>query len=142
MATHTNPPAISYHAALIYLMIMVSASDRKMTDSEMGQIGSVVKRLPVFRDFPADRLPETAQECAVLVNAKDGMEKTLQLIAEALPHYLRETGYAVACEVAAADGRANFEELRMLQLVRQHLGVDRLVAAAIERATTARFIRP
>lgn len=142
MASQTHPPAISHHAALIYLMIMVSASDRKMTDIEMGQIGSVVKRLPVFRDFPADRLPETAQECAVLVNVKDGMEKTLQLIAEGLPHFLRETGYALACEVAAADGQANIEELRMLQLIRQHLGVDRLVAAAIERATTARFIRP
>jgi hypothetical protein len=51
---------------------------------------------------------------------------------------LRETAYALACEVAAADGALAIEELNLLDILRRGLNVDRLVAVAIERATYAR----
>jgi tellurite resistance protein len=51
---------------------------------------------------------------------------------------LRETAYTVACDVAAADGSLAEEEANLLELLRGRLSIDRLVAAAIERATYAR----
>lgn len=135
----TDSAPISPHAAMIYLMVMIAAADRDMTDVELGQIGHIVKLLPAFRDFDLDRLPETAQEVAVLVSTEDGMERTLELIAAALPRHLHETAYALACEVAAVDDHLRFEEMRLLQLARRHLAIDRLVAVAIERAIAARF---
>jgi hypothetical protein len=51
---------------------------------------------------------------------------------------LRETAYALACDVAAADGKPGETELQMLELIRHRLHIDRLVAAAIERAAQAR----
>jgi hypothetical protein len=42
--------------------------------------------------------------------------------------------------VVAADGEATQEELRILELLRHRLGIDRLVATAIERAARARFM--
>ena len=44
----------------------------------------------------------------------------------------------LACDVAAADGRPAEVELRMLELIRHRLNIDRLAAAAIERAAQAR----
>jgi hypothetical protein len=58
-----------------------------------------------------------------------------------LPQPLRETAYAVACDVAAADGSLESAELEILKLLRRRLNVDRLVAAAIERAAYARHVR-
>jgi hypothetical protein len=55
-----------------------------------------------------------------------------------LPQPLRETAYAMACDVAAADGTLASAELEVLGLLRRRLNVDRLVAAAIQRATYAR----
>jgi tellurite resistance protein len=52
---------------------------------------------------------------------------------------LRETAYALAVEIAAADRRIEPEEMRLLEMIRHQLGVDRLVAAAIERSARARF---
>jgi hypothetical protein len=54
---------------------------------------------------------------------------------------LRETAYALACDVVAADGRATQEELRLLELLRHRLEVGRLPAAAIERGARARHRR-
>ena len=127
-----------HHNALIYTMVIVSAADREMTDAELRRMGQLVTILPVFRDFPVDDLPAVARDCAALLDDEDGLEKTLGLIAEGTPAKLRETVYAVGCDIAAADGKVEEEEAYILQMLRHALGVDRLAAAAIERAARAR----
>ncbi len=127
-----------HHNALIYTMVIVSAADREMTDAELRRMGQLVTILPVFRDFPVDDLPAAARDCAALLADEDGLAKTLGLIAEGTPATLRETVYAVACDIAAADGKVEEEEAYLLQMLRHSLGVDRLAAAAIERAAKAR----
>ena len=62
----------------------------------------------------------------------------LGIIAQSVPVKLRETAYALACDVAAADLHAKEEELRVLEILRHRLDIDRLAAAAIERGVRAR----
>lgn len=130
---------VSHHAALIYTMVLVSAADRDMSDAELRAIGEIVGHLPVFRDYDPVLLPKTAAACAEMLDLDDGMDKAFELIKSVLPIRLRETAYALACDVAVADGEMNQEKLRVLELIRHRLDVDRLVAAAIERGATARF---
>ena len=59
----------------------------------------------------------------------------------ALPGPLRETAFALAVEIAAADSTIAFEEMRVLQMIRERLEVDNLIAAAIERSARARYAR-
>jgi len=54
---------------------------------------------------------------------------------------LRETGYTLACEVVAAETDHGQAILRMLEFVGAELRLDRLVIAAIERGTRARYQR-
>ncbi len=131
----------SHQAALIYTMVLVSAADRDMTDAELQMIGDVVRHLPVFKGFDAGDLPRTASQCVDLLSVEKGLEQTLEVITGALPDRLRETAYALACDITAADGEASQEELRVLELLRHRLGLERLVAAAIERGARARFAR-
>jgi tellurite resistance protein len=139
MTDNQTAAKTSPHQALIYAMILVAGSDRDMTDRELKLIGRKVRQLPVFAEFDEDKLPEIAQECAVIVHAKDGVERALALISGALPKHLRETCYLCAAEVAAVDGRVPAEELRVLQRLRIALDLDRLITSAIERATQARL---
>jgi tellurite resistance protein len=131
---------IDEHAALIYTMVLVSAADTDMTDAELQIMGDIVNHLPVFRGYDRKRFTKDLKECAQLLGKADGLEQTLKGIKAALPQKLRETAYAVACDVAAADGDASQEELRVVELLRHRFGIDRLVAAAIERAARARFM--
>jgi tellurite resistance protein len=130
---------IDHHAALIYTMVLASAADTDMTDAEMQIIGDAVNHLPVFRGYDRKRLTKDLRECALLLGKDDGFEAVLKGIKGALPQKLRETAYVVACDVAAADGEASQEELRLLEILRHRLGIDRLIAAAIERGARARF---
>ncbi|HZS83270.1 MAG TPA: tellurite resistance TerB family protein [Stellaceae bacterium] len=131
---------IDHQAALIYTMVLVSAADSNMTDAEMRIIGDNVRDLPVFADYNRDNLTLTLRECAGLLEQENGLEEAFRQIKAALPAKLRETAYAMACDVAAADGEASQEELRVLELLRHRLSIDRLIAAAIERGTRARFM--
>ena len=132
---------ISHHAALIYTMVMVSAADRDMTDAELRMIGEITKGLPVFVDYNLGLLTQTAAACAELLDDENGMEQAIQLIESALPAKLRETAYALACDVAAADGKVSEEEVRMLEILQQRLRIDGLTAVAIERGARARFAK-
>lgn len=133
---------IDVHAALVYTMVLVSAADRNMTDAEMRIIGDNVRHLPAFADYDQGRLTQTLEDCAALLAQEDGLESAFRMIKAALPAKLRETAYALACDVAAADREASQEELRILELIRHRLAIDRLIAAAIERGARARFARP
>ncbi|TPI22561.1 tellurite resistance TerB family protein [Mesorhizobium sp. B4-1-1] len=132
-------PLLTPHEALIYLMVITSASDRDMTDVELARIGDVVRSWPVFVDFNHDRLINVAQACQKALHDKDGLEGVLARVAEALPERLRDTAYAAAFEVAAVDLEMRMEEVRVLQLVRLKLDLDTLTVAAIARAAKARL---
>lgn len=130
---------LNHHAALIYGMVLVSAADKDMTDEELRMMGDIVRTLPVFRDFRLDDLPEVASACVDLLDQDDGLDQAMRLINASLPARLKETAYALACDIAAADGQLEQEELRVLELMRHILDIERLSAAAIERGTRARF---
>ena len=131
---------IDHQAALIYTMVLVSAADRNMSDAEMRIIGDNVRDLPVFAGFDHGKLTKTLGECAELLGRENGLEETFKQIKAALPPRLRETAYAMACDVVAADSEASQEELRVLEMIRHRLNIDRLTAAAIGRGTRARFM--
>jgi len=130
---------ISHHAALIYVMVVVSASDGAMTDRELHAIGEVVKTLPVFRDFDSTRLIAVSQECAAILDEPDGLDAVLGLVKEALSPALRETAYLLGLDIALVDARVRLEEVRILDILRRALELDRLATAALERAAQARF---
>lgn len=129
---------LDHHSALIQTMVLVSAAEGRMSDRELAVMGRVVRHLPVFADFDADRIIEVGNACAELLTQEDGLDVALERIGRALSAPLRETAYALACDVAAADGDPAEAELRMLELIRHRLHIDRLVAAAIERGAQAR----
>ena len=131
---------LSAKEALIHIMVLMSAADRQMTDAEMKRIGDQVRNLPIFRDFDDSLLVVAAERCAEILNSDDGLDKVLDAVEAALPKRLGETGYALACEIAVADLNLQQEELRLLEMLRDRLSVDKLGAAAIERGVRARHM--
>ncbi len=127
--------------ALVCTMVLVAAADGAITDREIGVMSGLVQTLPAFQDFSSERL-EVASEAAVgLLEEDEGLEHAGQMIRDALEPRLRETAYALACEVVAAGRNTKQPVLRMLELVMAELRLDPLVASAIERAARARHQR-
>ena len=131
---------VDHHSALIYTMVLLSASDGNMSDDELSTIGENVRYLPIFKDFDFRRLPEMTEECLKLLSDPRGLDKALDVIRSRLPVKLYETAYAVGCDIVASDQNASREELRLLELLRDKLCLDGLISAAIERGARARHM--
>ena len=124
--------------ALVAVMIAVSASNEDIRTAELIKIQSAVNMLPVFAEFDVDHLKSISQVVFDLFEQEDGLDALFGLVREALPVRLYETAYALACDVAAADGALDEAELRLLEEIRYELNIDRLHAAAIECGARAR----
>ncbi|HZP10222.1 MAG TPA: tellurite resistance TerB family protein, partial [Methyloceanibacter sp.] len=85
-------------------------------------------------------LVRTAEACGEALSADGGLDHVLSLIKRGLPKKLRETAYAVALEVAAADLDVKPEEARFLDMLSESLELDKLTTAAIERGIRARNV--
>jgi tellurite resistance protein len=136
-----TPASLSPQDALVAVMIAVSASDQQMKTTEMVAIQSMVNHMPVFVSYDSDRIRVIAQTVYDLFEEEDGLAALFGLIRDGLPERLHETAYALACDVAAADGKLREVELRMLEEVREELHIDRLHAAAIEWGARVRHLR-
>lgn len=135
----SDTPSLSPTDALVALMIGVSASDEDIRTAELVTITNIVNNLPVFADYDPIAIPQMSRLVFELLEQEDGLDALFGLIREALPRRLWETAYAMACDVAASDGRIEGAEARMLEEVRHELEIDRLHAAAIERGARARY---
>ncbi|MEL0285375.1 MAG: tellurite resistance TerB family protein [Paracoccaceae bacterium] len=134
--SHTMTP----QDCLVALMIAVSASDANILTAELVKIQSTLNHLPIFAEYDIDRLNVMSQLVLDLFEQEDGVDALFELIIDHLPQRLYETGYALCCDVAAADGIIREPELRLLEEMRYTLNIDRLHAAAIERGARARHV--
>lgn len=138
--TDTTPHALSPQDCLVVLMIAISASDEDIRTAELVKIQAAVNHLPIFAEYDIDRMNTVAQIVFDLFEQEDGLDAMFGLIRDSLPERLFETGYALACDVAVADGTLADQELRLLEEIRYELNIDRLHAAAIERGARARHV--
>lgn len=132
--------SLSAQDCLVALMIAVSASDEDIRTAELVKINAAVNILPVFADYDTDRMQQVSQTVFDLFEQEDGLDALFGLVRDSLPERLHETAYALACDVAAADGHLGETELRLLEEIRYELNLDRLHAAAIERGARARHL--
>jgi tellurite resistance protein len=139
--TREQPPhPLSPQDCLVAIMVAISAADANMRTAELVKIQNAVNNLPIFGSYDIDRIGDVSRIVFELFSEEEGLDALFGLIRDNLPEHLFETAYALACDVAAADGNIPESELRLLEEIRHELNIDRLHAAAIERGARARHI--
>lgn len=131
-------PSLSPLDALVAIMVAVSVSDQNPRTAELVAIERTLNHAPIFAEFDMDRLRVISQSVISIFEEEDGLDALFGLVRHALPADLFDTAYALACDVAAADGRLHDAEAAFLAEIRHQLAIDRLHAAAIELSARAR----
>ena len=131
--------AMTAHEALIHIMVIAASADSKVSDRELEIISRLVNRSPVFETFDHSDLGQVAAQAIDLIKDSSNLERAMEMILGSLQARLHDTAYALAVEVASVDLRLEQEELRYLEMIRDHLVLDGLIAAAIEASARARL---
>ncbi len=130
---------LSAQEALVYTMVAAAEADHEIDEAEVMIIGDLVNHLPVFRGVDRAKATGMASACSRLLEQAGGRDRVFGLIREALPPQLRDTAYAIACDVIAADNRLRRNELQILEQIRTQLEVEPAMARAIEQVAKVRF---
>jgi uncharacterized membrane protein YebE (DUF533 family) len=138
-STEPEPRMLSPQEALVYTMVVAAESDHEIAEAEIKIIGDLVNHLPIFRGLDRAAMTRVATACSKLLGQSGGADKVFELIRQALTPPLRDTAYALACDVIAVDSRLNRNEMRILEQVRIELEVDPVMARAIEQIAEVRF---
>ncbi|MFC3163037.1 tellurite resistance TerB family protein [Ciceribacter thiooxidans] len=125
--------------ALIFVMVMASAVDNMMNDKELGRIGQLIDVLPIFDGFDKEKLIEVSRRCADILAGPEGLDIALEVVRDTVPPRSYDTAYALAVEIMAVDLCIRPEEIRLLQMLRDRLTLDKLTCAAIEHSAVARY---
>ncbi len=131
---------MSPHSALVHVMVLTACVDSRLEQSEIDMMSNMVRLLPVFGSYDVSKIAGDAESCLAFLERDDGIDELMEIVQKSLPEHLGETAYALACDIAVADGNPSQPELEILMIVRQSLGVGRLPAAAIERGARARAL--
>jgi hypothetical protein len=130
---------LSPQEALVYTMVVAAESDHEIAEAEINVIGDLCNHLPVFQAVGRAKMTAMAMACSELLTRAGGRAKVFAMVREALPSQLRDTAYALACDVIAVDSRLRRDELQALEEVRAELDVDPVMARAIEQVAKVRF---
>jgi len=139
--TELDANGLGAQEALVCTMVLVAATGGGISDREIGVMAGIVQTLPVFSDFTSAHLDAATEAAVALLREDNGLKHAATLIRDALEPRLRETAYALACDVVASDGFVAQDSLQLLDFVKAELRIDPLVAAAIERGARARHQR-
>ena len=121
-----SSPLMTAQDSLVAIMIAGGASDENISNRELVSISRIVDHLPVFKDYDPSKIKLIAEMVFDLFEEEDGLDALFGLVREALPEKLHETAYALACDVAASDGKLPEVQLRFLEEIRHELNIDRL----------------
>ena len=109
--------------------------DRSVLADWMGRAGALIA--PVV-----EHMAKRLMADSIRLYVDETTAPVLDPVGKALPKRLRETAYALAVEVAAADLDVRPEETRFLELLSDALELDALATTAIERGARARHATP
>lgn len=130
---------ITPQAALVYAMVVAAECDDEIADDEIAMIGDIARQLPVFDEVDREEITDMAMTCSAMLAQTDGQARILYQVRAALSPELRETAYALVCDVISSDRRLHHRELDLLDEIRVHLDLSAEVGAAIRQAAEVRF---
>ena len=125
--------------ALVYTMVLAAEADHEIAEAEINVIGDLGNHLPIFRTVGRAKMTAMARACSELLAKPGGRAKVFAMIRETLAPQLRDTAYALACDVIAVDSRLRRDELDAREESRAELEVDPVMARAIEQVAKVRF---
>jgi tellurite resistance protein len=112
------------------IMLAVVAADGDISDEESEDFVARLNRMRLFTDGSGDQTRSVIEK-VFRIKSRGGVEALVEKGAPALTPELRETAFAVAVDMAFADGSIEPAEEKMLEKLQAALGIPDDMASAV-----------
>ena len=108
--------------AFAAITLATFAADGYLTDEEAHTMMATLNRMHLFRSYPSEVLRRMFDKLCSLIK-RQGFDGFIKLAVSSLPHDLYETAFAVATDLALADGEVTKEEEDLLNYLWKSLAI-------------------
>ncbi len=112
------------------ILLATIAGDGHISDEEKEAFIAVSNRMQLFKTQSIPEFNAMVDKLFGVSNRK-GNDTLLRLAAEALPAELQETAFTVATDMVFADGEVDDEEIRLLEVLQEALGIEEMLAQRV-----------
>lgn len=119
----TTLVAFSPQEAYAAITLLAIASDGYLANEELDAITSHLSRMHLFHHFRPDTMQRMYAKLFDIMR-KDGADVLLESAKETLPIELRESAFAMCCDLTLADGVMAKDEQTFLQELHQVLDIS------------------
>lgn len=116
--------------AFAAISLAIIAADGYISDEEAQSLAIDLAKRKFFDKYTAKQMNSIFQKLVKIIK-NDGVEALVEKSRDSLPYELRETAFAVAIDLALADGHLDNSEKDILTKIQQHLGISDDVATKI-----------
>lgn len=129
-ATTTGSATLNPAEAVAAITLVTVASDGHLSTEEINSVWTILSRMQMFRSYSTDVMGRMFNKLAGILN-RQGIDVLLQLAKASLPYELGPTVFAIAADLALADGTVTSEEEELLEKLYQLLEVPHETAVQI-----------
>ncbi|PSB15973.1 Tellurite resistance protein TerB [filamentous cyanobacterium CCP1] len=129
-ATTTGSANLSPAEAVAAITLVIVASDGHLSTEEVNSVWPILSRMQLFRSYSSDVVVRMFNKLAGILS-RQGIDAMLQLAKASLPFELGPTVFAIAADLALADGTVTSEEEAVLERLYQILEVPHETAIQI-----------
>lgn len=114
---------LSKQEAMVAVMLAISAADGNISDEEIEDLITRLRRLRLFSGLTDDQLIAATNRPFDLLR-KGGPDELIRSACPALPQQLRESAFAIAVDLAFSDGSVADEEKQLIEKLQQDFGIS------------------
>jgi tellurite resistance protein len=113
---------LSKEESFAAVMLVAVAADGMITEEEAHGLAVGMARMRMYAGFTSNQMGAMLNKLIGIIK-KEGLETLVALAKETLPSDMRETAFAVATDLALADGEIASREKDVLTKIQQSLGI-------------------
>ena len=130
LATSTSAATLNPAEAVAAIALVTVASDGPLSSEEVESLWATLSRMQLFRSYSSDVVVRMFNKLSGILN-RQGIDTLLQLAKAGMPYEMGPTVFAIAADLALADGTVAPEEEALLEHLYQLLEVPAEVATQI-----------
>ena len=127
LATSTSAATLNPAEAVAAIALVTVASDGHLSSEEVESLWATLSRMQLFRSYSSDVVVRMFNKLSGILN-RQGIDTLLQLAKAGMPYEMGPTVFAIAADLALADGTVAPEEEALLEHLYQLLEVPAEVA--------------
>ena len=117
-----EPGKLNKEEAFASFALAAIAADGVITEEEANGLVVGLVRMKLYAGYNGNQLGAMLNKLVNIIR-KQGLDALVNQAKEGLPQELRETAFAVACDLALADGEIAEEEKKILTKIQTSLGI-------------------